>query len=159
MGWEDILKTTDFQMFLVDVFDIPRSEAKNIQVSRGLQRALSHGGFLDKIEEKDFTVLAVFAEAKEYEKLVNYLQELFNKTFQERRNERARKRNKRPDAHYKQPEYRAKKRIYDKEYRSRQEVKERRNQRHRENYANNSEYRQKHLAKKKEYYRRKKERD
>jgi len=118
MGWENILKNTDFLNFLISVFDIPRSEARNIQASRGLKQAVSNGKFLDYIEENDFTVLAVFAEAKEYEKLINYLEELFRKSLRIRQNENR----QRPEIKQRlrenrqRPERKERKRLYDKKY-------------------------------------------
>lgn len=151
MGWEDILKNTDFLNFLISVFDIPRSEAKNIQASRGLKQALSDGRFLDYIEENDFTVLAVFAEAKEYEKLINYLEELFRKSVRTRQKEHKR----RPEVKERlrelrqRPERKERKRLYDKEYnRTIRRVKER--------YANDPEFREKIKQQRRESYHRRK---
>lgn len=154
MGWEDILKNTDFLNFLISVFDIPRSEAKNIQASRGLKQAVSNGRFLDYIEENDFTVLAVFAEAKEYEKLINYLEELFRKTLRIRQKEHK----QRPEIKQRlrenrqRPERKERKRLYDKKYnRTIRRVKER--------YANDPEFREKIKRQRRESYHRRKERE
>ena len=156
VGWENILKNTDFLNFLISVFDIPRSEAKNIQASRGLKQAVSNGRFLDYIEENDFTVLAVFAEAKEYEKLINYLEELFRKSLSIRQKEHR----QRPEIKQRlrenrqRPERKERKRLYDKKYN--RTVRRNRN---RERYANEPEYREKIKQQNREKHRRRKERE
>ena len=156
VGWKNILKNTDFLNFLISVFDIPRSEAKNIQASKGLKQALSDGRFLDYIEENDFTVLAVFAEAKEYEKLINYLEELFRKSLRIRQNEHRQRPEikQRRRENRQRPERKERKRLYDKKYN-----RTIRRDRDKERYANDPEYRKKIQQRGREQYRRKKERE
>ena len=121
MTWQSILKTygrtTDFQLFLSDVFDIPKEDSENIKASNGLMQAIDRGLFLNDITEKDFDKLMGFAQTKKYEKLIKFLEELHNKSRKQRRSRRTQT-----------PNYRAKKSAYDKQYRQRPEVIERNRQ-------------------------------
>ncbi|UVF62602.1 hypothetical protein QKV95_gp125 [Poseidoniales virus YSH_150918] len=146
MSWEDILKirTTNFQRFLVSVFNIPMREAINIQAPKGLQDAISHGGFLSRIKEKDFSILVNFAEANEYEKLINYLQELFEKRYTnpEYRKEKNRKTRER---YANDPEFRERQKEKNRKRVATPELRERRREQDRKRYLRNKERKKERL--------------
>ena len=132
MSWKDILKsyglTTNFQLFLSDVFNIPKEDSQNIKASSGIMQAIDKGVFLNFITEKDFDELMGFAQTKKYEKLIKFLEELFIKINKTKKN-----------SYNQKPENRAKKNEYDKEYSQRPEVKERKTKQRRERYLRNKE--------------------
>tara|TARA_R110002020_G_scaffold474374_1_gene705512 strand:- start:57 stop:467 length:411 start_codon:yes stop_codon:yes gene_type:complete len=119
MKWEDILKKTatnsDFIIFLVSVFNISREDASNIKASKGLKQAISNGTFLNYITEEEFDTLMKFAQAKRYEKLVKFLEELHSKWSRVRADERSKEYQKRPEVieRRKRPEVIERKRKYD----------------------------------------------
>jgi len=132
MSWKDILKsygpTSDFQLFLSDVFNIPKEDSENIKASQSLMQAIDKGVFLNDITEKDFDKLMGFAQTKKYEKLIKFLEELHIKSKKQRKH-----------SYNQRPEVRAKKVAYDKEYRQRPEVKERKAKQDRERHLRNKE--------------------
>ncbi len=135
-SWKDILKSNrqinNFQLFLSDVFNIPREDSKNIKASKGLMQAISIGKFINNITEQEFYRLMSIAEGKRYQELINNLEELWKKSVKQRRREYVQK-----------PEVRAKKVAYDKEYTQRPEVRERKIEYDRKRYQKIKEKREK----------------
>ena len=125
MSWEDILKAgshnSDFIIFLMTVFNISREDALNIKASLGIKQAISRGGFLNHITEEDFNILSTFADAKRYEKLVKFLEELYSKGSRVLDNEWQKEYRKRPEVierrkeQRQMPDNKEKKRKYDQE--------------------------------------------
>ncbi len=87
MSWFSILKrraVSDFQFFLVEVFGIPRGAAKKLSPSQSLTHAISQGRLTEAITENEFEELINLAEAEQYEKLLERLEEI-NSNYERRR--------------------------------------------------------------------------
>ena len=170
-AWE-ILKATDFQRFLVEVFGIPRAEARKLTASRSLKQSISQGELTEFITENEFQEIINLVESKQYEALMRGLEDINSRYLvsqQEKRNRLRNQRNKERRAN--DPEYREKRnRYYRERYANNPEVrekqrerdrkrdKEKRNRQRRERLANDPEYREKINRQQRESYRRKKER-
>tara|TARA_R100000005_G_C4997943_1_gene204656 strand:+ start:3056 stop:3550 length:495 start_codon:yes stop_codon:yes gene_type:complete len=139
MSWQNILKNvSDFQLFLSEVFDISHKDSQNIKASKSLMQAISSGKFLNMITEKEFDTLMNLAQAKMYEKLVESLEFLYDKSVKERGRE------------YRQrPEVIERTKKYKQEYRQRPEVKERRKK-----YSQEYEKRPEVIERRREYEKR-----
>lgn len=89
-AWE-ILKSTEFEMFLVTVLGIPRADVRKFSSpSKSLSQTLSHGGLTEAITENDFERLINFVEAGQYEALMEELEKLNSNYLQQERNRRQR---------------------------------------------------------------------
>ena len=133
ISWKDILKSNytnvnDFQLFLSDVFNIPKEDSKNIKASQGLMQATSIGKFMNDITEQEFYRLMSLAEEKRYQELIDNLEKLKEKSVKQRKREY----NQRPE-----------RRAYEKEYRQRPEVREKNIERDRKRYQKIKEKREK----------------
>ena len=151
-AWE-ILKTTttDFQRFLVEVFGIPRAEARKLTASPSLQQSIGQGRLTEFITEREFEQIIDLVESKQYEALLRGLEGInsrYLRTSEERKNEKKR------EKYANDPEYRERILESNKERRKIPENKEKRNRRLRERYANDPEFRKK----RREQYERQKER-
>jgi len=121
-AWE-ILKggraTTNFEVFLVTVLGVPRTEARKLTPSKSLTNSLGSSGKLtEMITENEFEQLINLVESEQYETLLRTLEQISSKYVPEARRRRLRRR--------KIPEN-----------------KEKRNRRLRERYANDPEFRKK----------------
>ena len=167
-----ILKTSDFQRFLVAVFGIPLAEAKNLIPSHSLRQSISQGRLTEFITETEFEQIINLVESKQYEALLRGLEDI-NSRHLLNSQERATQRKKEKFAN--DPEYREKVRQRNRErqrksyandpkYREKQRErdrkrdKEKRNRQRRERLANDPEYRERINRQQRERYRRKKER-
>ena len=120
-AWE-ILKTTDFQRFLVEVFGIPSADAKKLISSKSLKQAISQGQLTEAITENEFEELINLAEAEQYENLLERLEEINSNYAVSQK----KKHNQRQQERYaNDPEYRERIKQYYREYnRRRKERKE-----------------------------------
>ena len=179
-AWEILKRGNDFQRFLVEVFGIPRADAKKLTPSRSLQQSNNQGRLTEFITENQFEEIINLVESEQYEAVItkleqinsNYLEQeiqrhirLNDPEYREKRNRVAREGRREKDAN--DPEYRKKrlqqnrermkeKYANDPEYRERKRERDR--ERKKEKYANNPKYRERVNRNKREAYRRKKER-
>jgi hypothetical protein len=173
-AWEILKRGNDFQRFLVEVFGIPRADAKKLTPSRSLQQSNNQGRLTEFITENQFEEIINLVESEQYEAVITKLEQINSKYLEqgirlndlerEKRNRLAREGRREKDA---DPEYR-KKRLQqnrermkeryanDPEYRERKRKGDR--ERKKNKYANDPEYRERLNRGKREAYRRKKER-
>lgn len=98
-------KISDFQMFLFEVFGISVLDAKKLTPSQSLRQAISQGRLTEAITENEFEELINLAEAEQYEKLLERLEEI-NSNYKKRNIEIHRK--KKLERYANDPEYRRK---------------------------------------------------
>ena len=127
-AWE-ILKASDFQRFVVEVFDIPWTDSIKLTPSRGLIQAISQGKLTGVITENEFEELINLAEAGQYEQLLEKLEEI-NSNYEETRRKRNQERKK--ERYANDPEYRRTILEHNKKYAERPENKERKRKKDRE---------------------------
>jgi len=127
MNWENILKTSEFQVFLSEVFGISSTESRNIKPSRSLLNSIHTGTLLERITEDQFMNLMILAEEQDYDEFLKvletyssqnvktnkkevrqkrYRKNMENPEFVEekRRREREQKRERRKDPEYRERE-------------------------------------------------------
>ncbi len=121
-----ILKTTDFERFLVEVFGIPRAEARKLTASESLKHSISQGKLTEFITEREFEQIIDLVESKQYEALLRGLEDI-NSEYLEQTNKRNYERKKEKYAN--DPEYRKRTLQYNREYKKRK-------------YDNDPEYRE-----------------
>ena len=83
MSWQNILKdmgTTEFQVFLSEVFAIPPSESQKLNPSLSLANSIGGGKLLDNMTEEQFMNLMILAEEEDYNGFLKYF-ETINKNF------------------------------------------------------------------------------
>jgi len=129
-AWE-ILKTSDFQRFLVEVFGVPRAEAKKLNASKSLKQAISQGKLTESITEYEFKEIIDLVESKQYEALLRWLESINTRHRENFHIQRKRER------YANDPEYREKVKETNREWR-------------REKHANDPEYREERKRKKRE---------
>ena len=105
-AWE-ILKggraTTNFEVFLVTVLGVPRTEARKLTPSKSLTNSLGSSGKLtEMITENEFEQLINLVESEQYETLLRTLEQISSKYVPEARRRRLRER------YANDPEYREK---------------------------------------------------
>lgn len=160
-----ILKATDFQRFLVEVFGVPTAVSIKLTPSLSLMRAISKGKLTEAITENEFEQLINLVESKQYEALLMRLEEInSNYAASQKRKHRQRSKLTHQEKFANDPEFRERvreknreryrKRLADPEFRERQQERQREYKRKR--YANDPKFREKVLSRRKETYRRKK---
>ena len=127
-AWE-VLKTnpiSDFQMFLVGVFGIPRADAKKLTASASLKQSISQGKLTEFITENEFEQIINLVESKQYEALLRGLEDINSRYLEIRQERRLKlKRQREKERYTNDPEYREKiKRRNREEYRRKKERKE-----------------------------------
>ena len=123
-AWEILKRVSEFERFLVEVFGIPREEAKKLSPSKSLTNTIGYGKLTETITENEFKALINLVESKQYEAVITKLEQInskyleqgiSNKKYNERRKER----------YANDPEYREReKRSRREAYRRRKERKE-----------------------------------
>jgi len=171
-AWE-ILKTSDFERFLVEVFGIPTADAKILTPSKSLRQGLSQGKLTEFITENEFEELINLAEAKQYEKLLERLEEINSNYNIEREKQRQREKNRKKIAnpelreernrqqrerYANNPEVRERQRERDRKRIADPELREKRSRQRRERLVNDPKFREERNRQQRERYRRKKER-
>ena len=158
-AWDILKNYDDFQRFLVEVFGIPRVEARKLTASKSLKQSISQGKLTEFITENEFEQIINLVESEQYEALLIGLEDInsrYLRTSQERQIKEKKKR------YANDPEYRERQkeinRERDRKRNADPEFREKRNRQLRERYANDPEFREKELRRRKEAYRRKKER-
>ena len=170
-AWE-ILKTSDFQRFLVEVFGIPMTDAKKLIPSQSLRQSISQGRLTEYITENEFEQLINLVESKQYEALLRGLEDINSRYLVSQQEKRARRRSQRRkermanDPEYREkihrqqreryannPEVRERQSERDKKRKADPEYKEKRNRQRRERLANDPEFREKEKRKNREYFR------
>ena len=117
-----ILKTSEFQKFLLAVFGIPRADSKKLSPSGSLTNSLGYGKLTEAITENQFKALINLAESEQYEAFITKLEQI-NSEYKEKSSERKK------EKYANDPEYRKRRLQYNKE-----KLKEK--------YANDPEYRE-----------------
>ena len=147
-----ILKTTDFQRFLVEVFGIPRAEAKKLAPSQSLRQSISRGKLTEFITENEFEQIINLVESEQYETLLRALEQI-NSRYTQPSEKGKRDTLYRKERYANDPEYRERRKQYQRGRNRTPEYKERRNQRRRERYANDPEYRRRENERRNQRYR------
>ncbi len=68
--WKTILKSSEFQVFVSEVFAIPRTQSQKLNPSRSLLNSIGRGKLLDSMTEDEFMNLMILAEEEEYEEFL-----------------------------------------------------------------------------------------
>ena len=161
-NWFSIIKyNSDFELFLIEVFGVPREAARKLSPSKGLTQAIGQGRMTEYITEEQFAHLLGFVEAAQYNMgQYDRLLEELEKIYSQYANERQRLINQRRREKYaNDPEYRAKLKEEVKQRKSTPKYKEKRNQKQRERYANDPEYRKRVNERQNKYVRERYARD
>ena len=169
-AWEILKAATDFERFLVEIFGIPRADAKKLIPSQSLRQSISQGRLTEFITENEFEQIINLVESKQYEALIRGLEDINSRYLVSRRSQRSKERlandpeyrekiNRQQRERYaNNPEVRERQRERDRKRKADPEYKEKRNRQRRERLANDPEFREKRNRQKRERYRRKKER-
>ena len=157
-AWEILKRPSDFQMFLVGVFGIPRADAKKLTASASLKQSISQGKLTEFITENQFKALINLAESKQYEAFITKLEQI-NSEYMEQTNKRTYERRK--EKYDNDPEYRKRRLQYNRERMKkkyandpeyRKKILQYNRERKREKYANDPEYREAKKRKHRERY-------
>ena len=79
-----ILKTSEFQKFLLAVFGIPRADSKKLSPSGSLTNSLGYGKLTEAITENQFKALINLAESEQYEAFITKLEQI-NSEYKEKK--------------------------------------------------------------------------